>query len=306
MTSLWGFDLLRPAWGLAVPLVALLGVVFARRGQALGAWNMAVDAPLMAALERLGKVSHGTRRTWWLAPMIAACIALALTGPAKNRNDGVAFRNLDGVVIAVDLSPSMIQGGRFQDAMTAARLIAQSVGSRQVALVVYGGDAYRASAFTTDASALGQTIAFLDDETLPDDGSHPERALALAGRMIADAEIVLGDVVLITDGGGVGPLAEAETRRLREAGVPLSTIFVPPRAEDVPASDRAVVDLLADLGGGVPGDLLDPFPVTRGLEQGLQRRLSEMEEAVQMQRDYGRFLLLIAVFPALALFRRRA
>lgn len=305
MMSVWGFDLLRPAWLLAIPVVALLGVLFARRGQAMGAWNAAVDAPLMAALERLGKVSHGAKRTRWLAPLIAGCVALALTGPVKDRNDGVAFRNLDGVVIAVDLSSSMVQGGRFQDAMTAARLVAQSVGSRQVALVVYGGDAYRASAFTTDAAALGQTIAFLDGETVPDDGSRPERALDLAGRMIRNAEILLGDVVLITDGGGMGPLAEAEARGLSEADVPLSTIYVPSRAEGGPAPDRASVDALAVLGGGARGDLLDPFPVTRELEQGLHRRLSAMEQSVQMQRDYGRFLLLLAAFPALALFRRR-
>lgn len=306
MTALWGYDLLRPLWLLAVPVVALLGVVFARRGQALGAWESAVDAPLLAALDRLGKVSHGAGRTRWLAPLLAALIALALTGPAKQRRDGVAFRNLDGVVIAIDLSRSMVEGGRFDNAMTTARLVAQSVGSRQVALVVYGGDAYLASAFTSDAAALGQTIAFLDKDTIPDDGSRPERALALAGRMIADAEILLGDIVLVTDGGGIGPGARAEAVALQEAGVPLSTIHVPSRAAGAPLSKRSAVDALATAGGGARGDLLDPFPVTRTLEQGFQRRLSAMDDAVYRQRDYGRFLLLLAVFPALALFRRRA
>ena len=305
MMPVLGYDLLRPAWLLALPVIAVLAVMFARRGQALGAWSTAVDAPLMDALERLGKVSHGARQTMWLAPVIAALVAIALTGPAKSRKDGVAFRNLDGVVIAVDLSKSMIEGGRFEDAMTTARLVAQSVGTRQVALVVFGGDAYRASAFTTDADALGQTIAFLDAETMPDDGSRPERALALAGRMIEDADILLGDIVLITDGGGIGPSANSEARKLRLSDVPLSTIYVPSQIDDGPVSDRIVVDALAELGGGERGDLLDPFTVTRGLEQGLQRRLRAMENSVQMQRDYGRFLLLLAVFPALLLFRRR-
>lgn len=306
MTSLWGFDLLRPVWLLAIPALALMAVLFARRVQSLGAWDQAVDTPLMAALDRLGKVSHGAKQMRWLAPLIAGLIALALTGPAKERHDGVAFRNLDGVVIAVDLSSSMIEGGRFTDAQTTARLIAQSVGSRQVALVVYGGDAYRASAFTTDGAALGQTIAFLDGETVPDGGSRPERALALARQMIEEAEIVLGDVVLITDGGGLSPLAQAQAQALHEAEIPLSTIFVPSNIEGAPKVDRADVDALAEIGGGASGDLLDPFPVTRALEQGLQRRLREMDSAVQTQRDYGRYLLLLAILPALALFRRRA
>lgn len=306
MMSIWGYDLLRPFWGLAIPPVAVLGFFLARRGGALGAWNRAVDAPLMAALDRLGKVSRGARDTRWLAPLIAACIALALTGPARERDDGVAFRNLDGVVIAIDLSPSMVRGGRFADAITTARLVAQSVGSRQVGLIVYAGDAYRASAFTTDAAALGQTIAFLDGDTMPDAGSHPERAIARAGRMIEAAEILLGDVVLITDGGGIGAAALAQARSLAEAGVPVSTIYVPARAPGAPAPDRAAVVALAEAGGGASGSLLDPFPVTRALEQGMERRLRAMDGAVRMQRDYGRFLLLLAVLPTLALFRRRA
>ncbi len=305
MTDIWGYALMRPLWALAIPVIALLGVALARRRRALGAWEAAVDAPLLAALDRLGKVSRGGRRIGWLAPVIAALIALALTGPSKERRDGVAFRNLDGVVIAVDLSRSMIEGGRFADAMTTARLIALSVGTRQVSLVVYGGDAYRASAFTSDAAALGQTIAFLDADTVPDDGSRPERALVLGGRILRDAEIILGDLVLISDGGGLGPEAMAQARALNEAGVPLSTIFVPSRAPQSPPPDRAALDRLAAAGGGAAGDLLDPFPVTRALEQGLERRLRAMEDAVHRRRDYGRFLLLLAVIPALMLFRRR-
>ena len=304
MMTLWGYDLLRPEWALAIPVVAVLGLLFARRKAALGAWDRAVDAPLMAALDKLGKVSHGAKQTLWLPPITAALIAVALIGPAKERRDGTAFRNLDGVVIVVDLSRSMIEGGRFADAMTVARLVASSVGSRQVGLVVYGGDAYLASAFTSDAKAMGQTIAFLDEKTMPDAGSRPERALALARKVITDAEIVLGDVVLITDGEGVGPEAMAEAKRLADAGAPLSTVHVPSREGERP--DRSVVDMLAVAGGGAKGDLLDPFPITRALDQGMQRRLEATDQAVQMRRDYGRWLLIFALIPALLMFRRAA
>lgn len=302
--TLWGYDLLRPEWALAIPLVAVLAFFCARRTAALGAWDRAVDGPLMAAMDRLGKVSHGAKHTLWLPPLIAALVALALIGPAKERRDGTAFRNLDGVVIAVDLSRSMVEGARFADAMTVARLVASSVGSRQVALVVYGGDSYLASAFTTDAEALGQTIAFLDEKTMPDPGSRPERALAMARKVLTDAEIVLGDVVLITDGEGIGPAAMAEAKRLTDAGAPLSTIYVPSEQGDKP--DRSMVDMLAVAGGGAKGDLLDPFPVARALDQGMQRRLEATDQAVQMRRDFGRYLLFLALIPALLLFRRSA
>ncbi len=302
--TLWGFELLRPVWALAIPAVLLLGLLFSRRQAVLGAWDRAVDGPLMAALDRLGKVSRGARQTLWLPPLVAALTALALVGPAKDRFDGTAFRNLDGVVIVMDLSRSMVEGGRFADAVTVARLVADSVGSRQVALVVYGGDAYLASAFTSDAAALGQTIAFLDGETMPDPGSRPERALALARKITIDAEIVLGDIVLITDGDGINAETRAGAARLAEIGAPLSTVYVPSQQGE--GRSRAEVDGLAEAGGGARGDLLDPFPVTRALDQGMQRRLEAMDQAAQMRRDYGRWLLILAMVPALLLFRRVA
>lgn len=296
------FDhLLRPWWLLALPATIILALVLKQRGTTLGAWDKVVEPALMAAMDRLGRVSRGAHRRVWLSPLIAGLIALALVGPSQERRDGIAFRNLDGIVIAVDLSKSMTEDGRLPDALTAARLIARRAGSRQVALVVYAGDAYIASAFTSDAKALGQTIALLDGETVPDAGSRPERALALAWQLIADAEITFGDIVLVSDGGGLGPEAGAEAERLTAAGAPLSTLFVP-----TDRSDRTALEMLAGLGGGVAGDLLDPMPVAEAMDQGLRRRLAQTDYAALLRVDYGRYLLLLALLPALALFRRTA
>lgn len=196
----------------------------------------------------------------------------------------------------------MAEGGRLPDAMTATRLLAKRAGSRQLSLIVFAGDAYVASALTSDISAVDQTIADLGIETVPDDGSRPERALALALRIIEDAEIAFGDVVLVTDGGGIGPEAQSEAVKLARAGVPLSTLYIPSSK----AGDPLKLASLAETGGGASAQLRDPFPVAEALDQGFNRRLAATDYAALMRVDYGRYLLVLALLPALALFRRQA
>lgn len=309
MIEIAGFAFLRLSWILVLPLVAVLGFAFARRASALSGWDRAADPALLAALQRLGRVVPGSGGKIWLPPAAAAVvISLALVGPAREARDGESFRNLDGLVIAIDLSRSIAEGGGLAPALTAARLVADRAGSRPVALVVYGGDAYLASTFTTDAVALGTTIAVLDGATVPDAGSRPERALALARRALADADILSGDVVLVTDGGGLGAAALGEADAIATAGSRISTLFVAATAgpEGTNSPERAAVDSLARRGGGLAGDALDPLDVAEAVGSRPATRLVRSEFAVLFWTDYGRYLLVLALFPALAMFRRRA
>ena len=49
---------------------------------------------------------------------------------------------------------------------------------------------------------------------MPDPGSRPERGLALARRIQQEAEILAGDVILMTDGAGLTPRAFAEAEAI--------------------------------------------------------------------------------------------
>ncbi|MEM7508681.1 MAG: VWA domain-containing protein [Pseudomonadota bacterium] len=294
---------LRPFWLVALPLAALAGFFLMRQAGHLGGWERAMDPALMAAMRRLGKVSAGPRSRNWLPAILLALIAVALAGPAVERRDTPAFRNLDGVVIAIDLSPSMTEPQRLLDMLTTARLVAEAAGTRQVALVVYGGDAYLASALTSDARAMGGTISLLTADTMPDAGTRPERALAMAGRVLREAEIILGDVVLLSDGGGIGAPALAEAARLAADGITLSTLHVPSGAAD--HADPAAMAELARLGGGVAGTLTDPFGVAEAISTRPASRLAATDYALLVLQDRGRYLLLLALLPALILLPGR-
>ena len=295
--SALGFELVRPWWLLALPVLLLAGLVLWRNSRSLGDWSRAIDPALLAALRRRGDVREGrSLGVWW--PVAAAMgVALALTGPAKLRGDGAAFRNLDGIVIAVDLSPEMVGSGDLPQALLAARLVAQTAGSRQTALIVYAGDAYLAMALTTDSRAFGDTLALVDDGTMNEEGARPDRALALAREVLREAEIRIGDVVLVTSGAGLDTAAEEEARQIAAMGSHLSVLM--------PGVDAGGARL-ATIGEGEFASFTAPEKLIDTLNGRVASRLAEAGYSVILWRDYGRYLLLLAMFPALALFRRSA
>jgi Ca-activated chloride channel family protein len=302
-----GFTLLRPWWLAGVIGALLLGFLLRRRATALGDWERAVDPHLLAAMTQLGAVVKAHGRKGWAAALGAGSVALALTGPALQQADTDRFRNLDATVVVVDLSRSLAGGGN----LTAARFAAQAVaaaGTRQVALVVYAGDAFLASNFSSDRDALASTIAVLDGETVPVPGSRPARALALSRELLEQAGIVAGDVVLISDGGGFDAAALREVARLREEGHRLDTIYVPTEElpPGAPRPSRATLDAAAAETGGVSADVADPLPVIAQISNGVATRLAATDYVVLAWADLGRFLLIVSLLPALLLFRRGA
>ncbi len=311
--SLAALALLRPWWLAALPVVALLALRAAWRAAPLGDWRRAIDPGLMRHLERRGAVLGGRRQANRAAAAAAGLIALALTGPALERGDAAAFRNLDATVIVLDLSRSVTDGGSLKDLRQTAQAVAEAAGTRAVALVVYAGDAYLAISPTTDRDSFGTTLFALDADTVPDRGSHPERGLALARRTLAEAGVVAADVVLITDGDGIGDAALREARALRARNWHLQGLFVPAgeggaRAlpPGAPKPDRAALDGVVRAGGGVVADLAQPAPVLDAVGAPTAQHLAAAGYTVLAFTDLGRWLLLLAALPALLLFRRSA
>ncbi len=303
------FAILRPLWFLALPLVAVLALRAAWRSAPLGDWAKAVDPHLMALFARRGAVLGGRRQANLAAALAAAILALALTGPALERPEAATFRNLDATLVVLDLSRSVTEGGRFKEARQAAESVAEAAGTRSVALIVYAGDAYTALSPTTDRDSLATTLFALDADTVPDRGSHPERGLALARRTLAESNVVAADVVLISDGDGIGQAAEREAAAIRDKGWQLHTLFVPAAKAlppGAPRTDRAALDRLAGTGGGRAADIDGPQAVLDRVGASTAQHLAAGGYGVLAFADFGRWLLLLALLPALLLFRRSA
>lgn len=287
--------LLRPFWLLALPVIVLLAVAIWRRGPDAGGWQDVLTPQMRAGLTALGQLDAGG---WWLRylPLLAAAVlSVALAGPAMRRADAPVFAQSDAVVIAIDMSPSIARGPALQDAQAAAAGLLAELAGRPVGLILYAGEAYSVAAPTDDPATLETQISVLDHQTMPDEGSRPAAALAVAGAMLQGLK--RADLVLISDGGGVDQAAAAEAARLRSAGIRISALTV----EGSPASDTAG---LRDLVSGAIAGFDDPGPVVRALaSSGLDR--DPAMQALQY-RDFGPWIAIAALLMLLPQFRRQA
>ena len=76
------------------------------------------------------------------------------------------------------------------------------------------------------------------------------------------------------------------------------------RIGDMPPPDPEGLRQLTRLGDGFYGEALAPLALTDGIAERAAAVLADGEDAVLFFRDFGRYLLVLALFPALALFRR--
>lgn len=289
--------LLRPLWLLAlIALAAYGGWLFRYRG-GLGDWARIANPELLQALTVLGRIDPGASRLSSGAALAAAAIAmLALSGPAFERRDTVSFRNLDGVLFVVDASASVTEDARWTQMSTMGRFGIAALGTRPGGLIVYGGDAYVASDMTADKTQLGQTFSLIDPKTVPDPGSRPERGLELAVRLLQDAGVIAGDVVLFTDGAGLDVQSLQQTGRIAEQGARLSLVSLTDPTPQMLAH--------AGVGDGQVFTLAQTDALAAWLGDAARTRLQQQDYPLLFWKDCGRYLLALALFPLLLLFRR--
>lgn len=219
------FTLLRPGWLLALPVLACAAWWLLTRRGGLGDWQKVSDPDLLRAMAALGRVDRASSRAPVLAMLAALVVTvLALSGPATERRETLSFRNLDGVLFVIDASASVTEDPRWPQMLAMGRFGLASLGTRPGGLIVYGGDAYLATDMTLDHLQLGQTLSLIDAATVPDPGSRPERALAMAARMLATAEIIAGDVILFTDGAALDAASLREAAAIAGQGARLSVV----------------------------------------------------------------------------------
>ncbi|PUB19429.1 vWA domain-containing protein [Yoonia sediminilitoris] len=305
MSGLTDITFLRPLWGLAVPVVLALMVWRLRRGGQPGDWQTHIQPHLLAAMAALGKVSTAQSRVATTLPfVVAGIVAVALCGPAVERKGAQTFRNLDGVVFVMDVSGSMTRDPIWPKIVTMARGGLSVLGSKPAALIVYAGDSYLASPLTIDHAQLGQSVSLLDAKTVPDKGNRPALALDRAAGLLEEAQVLAGEVILLTDGEGLEPPAIRAAERITQTGAQLSVVVADTTVSGTRPAGRDMVDTLVSIGGG---RLYQPDNLTgfmADLSVQVPARVARQDLQLLLLTDFGRYLLVLAMVPALMLFRR--
>jgi Ca-activated chloride channel family protein len=197
------FHLLRPLWLLAlIPALALFALLLKRK-LASARWHGIIDESLMPhVLDQMP--SEQSRWPLWFILCAWVFTSIALSGPAWEQLPQPVQKKEDALVIVLDMSLSMAAQDVSPDRATRARQkvidILKQRNEGLTALVVYAGDAYTVTPLTDDADTIINLVPALSPFIMPAMGSRPDKALALADKLILDAGLTKAEFLLITDG----------------------------------------------------------------------------------------------------------
>jgi len=221
------FHFLRPWWLLALLLLPLLLRALRQFGSAGDAWRNVVDAHLLDYLiERDTNTATGLPRL-----LIATCwviAALALAGPAWERLPQPLFQNRAAHLIALELAPSMLAGDLKPSRLERARYkvsdLLKHTNDGQVALLAYAGAAFVVAPLTDDANTVANLLEALDPGVMPVSGNDTAHAIDRAVKLIHQAGLKTGDVVLFADSASSNAVDAA--KRALASGVRISVLGV--------------------------------------------------------------------------------
>jgi Ca-activated chloride channel family protein len=305
--TLADFRLLRPWWLLALPMLA--GMAWAwRRRRGAGAWESVVDPPLRAYL--LEPVP-GRRRwlAWW--PWLGAMLAiLALAGPSWQVSPQPLWETRAPLVIAFDLSPSMLADDLPPSRLARARarlaaLLRERRGG-EVGLVVYAGDAYTVAPLTEDAANVAVFLDALEPGIMPGDpaaNADAARAIDRGARLLRQAGFGRGEILLVS-GSATDASAATAAARASAAGYRVSVLEAMPPAAAAMSGAAAV----AAAGQGRSAVLSPDDADLQALgvleaDAGAGMRAGDREGGAT-RRDDGYWLLLPLLVLAAFAFRR--
>ena len=195
---------LRPLWLLLLLALPLLPAVVRQARQRESGWARIIPPALLGPLLR----SEGsTRRSPRLAalPLVLAWVllTLALAGPAWREAPTPLTQQNDSLVIALNLSLSMLATDVSPDRLTLAKrkirdLLQAREGSLN-ALLVYAGDAHVVTPLTDDTETIEALLEVLDPIMMPATGNRADLAVASAKALLEQGGRGKGRILLITD-----------------------------------------------------------------------------------------------------------
>ncbi len=323
------FHFLRPLWLFAfIPLTVLIGLLIRRRASP-SVWARVCDERLLPyiLLQPAGRAAHWPVVLFMLGGAFAI---LALAGPTWERLPVPVFRNQSALVIVLDLSLSMdaadIKPNRLERARYKIADIIHLRRDGQNALVVYAGDAFTVTPLTDDGETIISQLSALATYLMPEQGNRPGNALHLAARLLRQAGLQSGDILLITDSvdfdrtSAVARELKVQSYRVSVLGVGTSEGAPIPMQEGgfvedehgrivIPRLQTTSLKQLAAAGGGAYYTVTTGNGDVTSLLAFIDRRAREeqrSEDALQIERweEAGPWLLL-GLLPLAALAFRR-
>lgn len=256
------FHFIQPLWLLALIPLSLLAWRVYRPGDGDNPWRRIVDEWLLPLL-MVGRAhkDKASRAGLWLLAAGWILATLALANPTWERKPLPVFQTTAARVIVLDLSRSMYASDLKPSRLVRARykiedVLAQS-GEGQTGLVVYAGEAFTVTPLTRDVNTIRAMLPDVDPGIMPTQGSRADLGLIRAGKLLNQAGVSSGQVLLIADGIQAGKAAATEraAAKLRSEGYRVSVLGV--GTEDGAPLTNAQGELVRDASGNIVDVRLD-------------------------------------------------
>jgi len=151
-------------------------------------------------------------------------------------------------------------------------------------------------------------IFAVDNKTVPEGGSRPDKALSLVRDLLREAQSFSGDIVLISDGAGLNSNVYELAATLSREGHKLHTLFISPGTDAKSSTNksRANMQVLANSGSGIMKDSFTANEIVAAISRKGMGHITHDPRSALEWSDYGRYLLLCAALPLLLYCRRGA
>lgn len=198
----------------------------------------------------LDRVAYGQspRRKWWRMGAwltAAALLIIALAGPQIGTKMEEVKREGVDVLVAVDLSNSMLcedfAPSRLESAKLSIQRFVNGLKGDRVGLIAFAGSAIYHCPLTTDYGAVKLLARVLTTETVPEPGTALAEAINMAQQAFSEQKDAKSKVlVIITDGEDHEPAAIEAAEEAQGDGISLYTIGLgTPSGAPIPFFDSA-------------------------------------------------------------------
>ena len=223
------FHFLYPLWFLLLPVLAGFVWWLKQIHSDTVQWNDFIDEKLHPYILSTG--SGKKNKTFMISVALTGLIAIfALAGPSWDKRSVPAFQAQQGLVVAMDLSTSMII-----DDITPSRLVRSRFklidllklrNEGQTGLVVFAGAAFAVSPLTDDTNNIIEQVKHLGPGIMPSQGSRIDLAIDEAVKLLKQSDFKKGNILLITD--GLSDLEETldRAKKAKKEGYKISILAV--------------------------------------------------------------------------------
>jgi Ca-activated chloride channel family protein len=300
-------EILRP-WGLIlyIPLVYIIYLYIINNE-----WELSLKKWTPNASEQQPNLLKAILNYSPILDLIGIGILIyAMSGPGKKREFLPDETKGIDIMIALDVSGSMVQGrdffpkNRLEVSLDLLQSFVEKRKEDRLGLVIFAGAAYLQSPLTSDRDALKEILSSIDPKLVEEEGTAIGDAILLSTYRLKNSKAKSKVILIITDGvSNVGKLdPETATLAAKSYGVKLYSIGIGKEDNEYEVNFE-FLDKIAKQTNGVffRAENLSEFTEVLSSIDRLEKEILNSKPKQQVQTNYDKYIYLSLIFLGISL-----